>query len=66
MAAAFAGEIQHGLDREGQHRTLDEFAALGPKHRPRFGMRLEQAAIDQRGQIFAALGGQFKTSLGRI
>ena len=66
MAGAFSGEIQNGVDRQSQHRTLDEFAALGAEHRPRFGMRVEQPAIDQRRQILATLGGQFKTSLDRI
>ena len=66
MAAAISGKIQDGVDRQSQHRALDELAALGAEHRPRFGMRVEQTAIDQRRQILAALGGQFKTSLDRI
>jgi hypothetical protein len=66
MAGAFSGKIQNGVDRQSQHRTLDEFAALGAKPRPGFGMRVEQAAIDQRRQILAAPGGQLKTSLDRI
>lgn len=66
MADAFSGEIQDGVDRQSQHRTLDEFAALGPEHGACFGMRVEQKAIDQRRQILAAPGGQFKASLDRI
>ena len=66
MAVAFSGKIQDGVDRQSQHRTLDEFAALGAEHRPCFGMRVEQPAIDQRRQILATPGGQFKTSLDRI
>src|SRR5207248_9710505 len=66
VAGAFSGKIQNRVDRQSQHRTLDEFAALGAEHHPRFGMRVEQGAIDQRRQILAALGGQFKTSLDWI
>ncbi len=66
MAGAFSGKIQDGVDRQSQHRTLDEFAALGAEHHSCFGMRVEQAAIDQRRQILATLGGDFKTSLDRI
>ena len=66
MAGAFAGKVQDGVDRHRQHRTLDEFAAPGAEHRLRFWMRLEQVAIDQRREIRAALGGEFKASLDRI
>ena len=66
MAGAFSGKIQNRVDRQSQHRTLDEFAALGAEHRPCFGMRVEQAPIDQRRQILATCGGQFETLLDRI
>jgi len=66
MAGALAGKVQDRLDRQRQHRAHDEFAALGPEQRAGFWMGVEQAAVDQRGQVLAACGGDFKASLDRI
>ena len=66
VPAAFAGEIQYRLDRERQHRTLDQIASLGPEHRFGLGMRAEQPAIHQRRQVLAASGGEFEALLNRI
>ena len=66
MAGVLSGKIQDGVDRQIQHRTLDKFAALGAEHRLRLGVCVEQKAIDQRRQIFATRGGDFKTSLDRV
>lgn len=66
MAGARSGKVQYRVDGERQHRTLDEFAALGPEHRLRLGVRVEQSAIDPRRQILATRGGDFKASLDRI
>src|SRR5712671_6166626 len=66
VPGAGTGEIQHRFDRQRQHRALDQFAALGPEHRYRFGVFGMQTAIDQRRQIVAAQGGDFKAPLDRI
>ena len=66
MPAAVAGKIQNGVDGERQHRSFDEFAALGPEHGFGFRMFAEQAAIDQRRQVLAALRRQLETLYDRI
>src|SRR6202035_4968522 len=66
MSAALAGKIQDRVDGQRQHRTSHEIAALAPEHRFGFRMFAEQAAIDQRRQILAALGGEFETVMDRI
>jgi hypothetical protein len=66
MAGARACEIENRVDRQRQHRTLDEPAAFAAKHTLRFRVFLEQKAIDQRRQILATLGGEFEAALDRI
>jgi hypothetical protein len=56
-------KIQHRIYRHCQHRTPDQFAALGSEHRLGFRMFAKQPAIDQRRQILATLGGEFKAVL---
>jgi hypothetical protein len=66
MAGARAGKVENRLDRQRQHRTLDEFAALGAEHGPRLGMRIEQAGDRPAASDLRSVGGQFETSLDRI
>ena len=60
---------EHGFDVTGVDFSpvaLGKARALAAEHGPGFGMFFEQAAIDQRRQILAAFGGEFKTVLDRI
>lgn len=66
MSAARPGKIQHGVDRQREHRAFDEIAALATEHRSRFGMFAKQACIDQRRQILATLRGQLEASMNEI
>jgi len=66
MSAARPGKIQHGIDRQREHRAFDEIAALATEHRSCFGMFAKQACIDQRRQILATLRGQLEASMNEI
>jgi hypothetical protein len=66
MPAAFACEIQDRINRESEHRSLDEIAAIAPEHGFGFGVVSKKPAINQRRQILATRGGDFKTVKDRI
>jgi hypothetical protein len=66
ISRAVTGEIQQSIDGQRRHRALHEVAGLAPERRFGFGVLMKQAAIDQRCQILAVRGGQFKTVLDRI
>jgi hypothetical protein len=66
LTGALAGEIQHGVDGQREHRTLDEVAGLAAEHRFGFRVLAEQAAIDQRRRVFATPGDQCKAVLDQV
>jgi hypothetical protein len=66
VSGAVAGKIQQCIDGQRQHRALHEVVRLVAKHRFGFGVFAEEAAIDQRRQILAALGGEFETVRNEI
>ena len=66
MSTAFAGEVEDRLDRQREHRSLHELAALRSEHRSRFRVLSEEALVDQRREIRAAQGRAFKAPFDRI
>ncbi|GLR84982.1 hypothetical protein GCM10007857_16920 [Bradyrhizobium iriomotense] len=66
MSAALTGEIEDRLDRECEHRPLDQVVAVFAKHRLRFGMLGKQPLIDERRQIVATRRRKLEASLDWI
>ena len=66
VTALLAGKIQYRVDRQREHRTFHQIAALTPEHRLGLGMLAEQAAIDEGRQVLASLRGQLKTLMNEI